>query len=166
MTNLLLLIHQQKRRLPSAIHHHISWGHYTRHRTHNFTTYFLIYISICPMYICRCKNTPIFYIRTHQFLTILCSMLKSWLVLSSSKVFFNMVFLVPNLPRSLNGIRYMFSIVSCIILGKICSISRLSTPSILIVMISFIFLDALFISFDGLFVSWCIVFYPLLCFFI
>ena len=47
----------------------------------------------------------------------------------------------------------IFSIVPPIILGTIHSISQFSTPSILIFMISFIFLDALFISFGAFFVS-------------
>ena len=59
----------------------------------------------------------------------------------------------PNLPRSLNGVWYMFSIVSRIILSKIRWISRFSAPSILIFLILFIFLDALFISFGALFLS-------------
>ena len=47
---------QPKKRFPAAIHHHISWDHHTGHRKQNFTRYFWIYISICPMYIYRCKN--------------------------------------------------------------------------------------------------------------
>ena len=57
-----LLIHQQKKRFLPDIYQHISWRHHTGHRTHNFTRYFLIYISICPIYIYRCKNTPILLI--------------------------------------------------------------------------------------------------------
>ena len=66
-----LLIHQQKKRfrLLSIITSPEATTHDTEHTIS--TRHFLFYISICCMYICRCKNTPILD-------TIYCSIIICW----------------------------------------------------------------------------------------